>query len=265
MSTFPFKPVQHVVGPLALLLATGLDAAPALPQQTPPATPGDTALEDRRIADSLAAMLRAGRAVISENQDRINDPALGAKGLDGATVLARSVELYRHATGSDPARLDPATRQGRLLGNEMAAIKEVMDANQPSIDAKGTGFKGFIPAVFSRLVSEAFSRRSQGEAEMRVTAPPDLVRNRKSRPDGWELDAIRTRFLAPGWQNGQSYESRVQQDGHPVFRIAVPEYYAQSCLSCHGGPKGSIDLTGYPKEGAALGDLGGVISIKLGQ
>ena len=48
-----------------------------------------------------------------------------------------------------------------------------------------------------------------------------------------------------------------------VFRIAVPEYYAQSCLSCHGTPKGETDLTGYPKEGAALGDLGGVISIKL--
>jgi hypothetical protein len=43
----------------------------------------------------------------------------------------------------------------------------------------------------------------------------------------------------------------------------VPEYYVASCLSCHGTPKGEIDVTGYPKEGAALGDLGGVISIKL--
>ena len=29
--------------------------------------------EDHQIADSLAAMLRAGRAVISSNQQRIND------------------------------------------------------------------------------------------------------------------------------------------------------------------------------------------------
>jgi hypothetical protein len=43
----------------------------------------------------------------------------------------------------------------------------------------------------------------------------------------------------------------------------VPEYYAASCLGCHGNPKGTVDMTGYPMEGASLGDLGGVISIKL--
>jgi hypothetical protein len=43
----------------------------------------------------------------------------------------------------------------------------------------------------------------------------------------------------------------------------VPEYYAKSCLSCHGQPKGEVDITGYPKEGASEGDLGGIISITL--
>jgi hypothetical protein len=219
--------------------------------------------EDRQIADSLAAMLRAGRAVISGNQERINDPKLGSKGLDGATVLAKSIDIYQHTTGTDPRTVDPASRPGRLLNDEMQAIKEVMDANQASINAEGTGFKGFIPAVFSRLVSETFSRLANGEAEMRVTAPPDLVRNRKSRPDAWETETIKTKFLAPGWPAGQSVEERADQGGHTVFRIAVPEYYAASCLACHGSPKGQTDITGYPKEGAALGDLGGVISIKL--
>jgi hypothetical protein len=147
----------------------------------------------------------------------------------------------------------------------MAAIKEVMDANQAAIDAKGPSFKGFIPSVFSRMLSEAFSRRAKGEAEMRVTAPPNLVRNPRSRPDAWEMETIDTRFLKRGWPIGQSYESRVDQNGTTVFRIAVPEYYEPSCLSCHGSPKGTTDITGYPMEGAAVGDLGGVISIKLAQ
>jgi hypothetical protein len=43
----------------------------------------------------------------------------------------------------------------------------------------------------------------------------------------------------------------------------VPEYYSASCLSCHGSPKGQIDITGYPMEGRNEGDLGGVISITL--
>lgn len=226
---------------------------------------GSQANEDRQIADSLAAMLRAGRAVISSEQDRINDPNLGPKGLDGDAVVARCIAIYRQTTGTDPMALDPASRQGRLLNDEIAAIKEVMDANQELIDAKGTGFKGFIPAVFSRLVSEAFSRRANGEAEMRVTAPTDLVRNRKSLPDAWEAAAITTHFLSPSWPKGQSYEEQFDQHGKTVFRIAVPEYYAASCLSCHGTPHGAIDITGYPKEGAALGDLGGVISITLNQ
>jgi hypothetical protein len=147
---------------------------------------------------------------------------------------------------------------------EMDAIVEVIDANQATFKAPGPTFKGFIPAVFARLVSEAFSRRAGGEAEMKVTAPPDLVRNRKSMPDAWELDAITAHFEAPGWPKGQPYSAVIDQPaGHAVFRIAVPEYYAASCLACHGAPKGKVDMTGYPMEGAALGDLGGVISIKL--
>jgi hypothetical protein len=210
-------------------------------------------------------MLRAGRAVISANQDRINDPKLGDKGLDGAAVLARSIAIYQQTTGIDPHTFDPNSRLGRLMNDEMTAITHVMDANAASINAVGTGFKGFIPAVFSRLVGEEFSRLADGDAELRVTAPPKLVRNRRSRPDAWETTVIEKDFLAPSWPKGQSFEDRVEQNGKPVFRIAVPEYYAASCLTCHGSPAGQLDITGYPKEGAALGDLGGVISIKLAQ
>ena len=45
--------------------------------------------------------------------------------------------------------------------------------------------------------------------------------------------------------------------------MLLPEYYRESCLTCHGGPKGETDITGYPKEGGKVGDLGGVISIVI--
>ena len=38
---------------------------------------------------------------------------------------------------------------------------------------------------------------------------------------------------------------------------------SESCLACHGSPKGEMDITGYPKEGGKLNDLGAVISITL--
>jgi hypothetical protein len=225
---------------------------------------GAPADDDAAIAANLAAMLRAGRAVVSANQDRINDPSKGQAGLDGPGFLAQAVAQFKQTTGRDPADIDAASRGGRLLHMEMDAIVEVIDANQPTFKAPGPTFKGFIPAIFSRLVGEAFSRRANGEAEMRVTAPPDLVRNRKALPDPWELQTIRTRFQAPDWPKGQPYLAVADDaSGRSVFRIAVPEYYVASCLGCHGAPKGKIDITGYPMEGASLGDLGGVISIKL--
>jgi uncharacterized protein DUF3365 len=219
--------------------------------------------EDKAVANSLADMLRAGRTVISRNQDRINNPDLGDKGLDGKTVLEQALKIYHENTKSDPLQIDPSSRHGRLLRAQMDAIVEVMDSNQKLINQPGVGFKAFIPATFGRLVNESFAKRVGSEAQMKVTAPLDLVRNRKSRPDEWETEVIRDKLLTASWPKGQLFATVATSRGRPAFRVAVPEYYAASCLSCHGGPKGQIDVTGYPKEGANEGDLGGVVSITL--
>lgn len=221
------------------------------------------ATESRTVADSLAKMLQSARAVISKHQEDINDPKRGDKGLTAAVVLAEADANYKAATGIDPASYDPATRQGRMLKAQRDAIVEVINDNQAIINREGLGFKGFIPATFARLVNEAFARKVEGGATIKVTAPPELVRNRKARPDEWEVDVIKTRFLKPDWKAGTPYAETVEVKGKPAFRMMVPEYYAASCLSCHGTPKGTLDVTGYPREGAAEHDLGGVISVIL--
>ena len=219
--------------------------------------------DDANIAKNLADMLRAARQVISSNQAHINDPNLGDKGLSGQVVLQQAIELYKKATGTDPASIDPASRLGRLLHAQMDAIVEVTDANQANINAKGVGFKAFIPAVFARLVNESFENRARNEAQIKVTAPDQLVRNRKARPDPWESDVIRSKLLKEDWPRGQAYTAEVDTKGRPAYRMMVPEYYTSSCLSCHGSPKGQTDITGYPKEGGKEGDLGAVISVTL--
>ncbi len=224
---------------------------------------GPPAADDAVIAQSLAQMLQAARTVISNNQDLINNPEVGDKHLTGQVVLDQATKNYAAATGSDPATIDPNSRQGRLLKAMMAAIVAATDENQAAINKKGTGFKGFIPAVFARLVSEDFNQMAKGGAEVKVTAPVELVRNRKARPDGWEAEIIKTKLLDPQWPKGQSYSAVVDSNNRPAFRVMVPEYYAASCLVCHGSPKGEMDITGYPKEGGKLGDLGAVISITL--
>ena len=219
--------------------------------------------DDAAIATSLADMLRAGRQVISNNQSLINDPNLGDKGLSGQVVLQQAIEIYKKTTGIDPSSIDPASRLGRLMHAQMDAIVEVTNANQATINAKGVGFKAFIPAVFARLVNESFESHAKNEAEVKVTAPEQLVRNRKARPDPWESDVMRDKLLRADWPRGQAYTAEVDTKGRSAYRMMMPEYYANSCLSCHGSPKGQTDITGYPKEGGKEGDLGAVISVTL--
>jgi archaellum component FlaG (FlaF/FlaG flagellin family) len=241
---------------MLLVLVAGLTAPTAFAETAPTE-------KDAAIAQSLAEMLRDARTVISNNQALINDPNSGDKHLTGKKVWDDASALYRKNTGVDPEPTDKSSRQGRLMDAVKNAIIEVMDDNQKTINEKGTGFKGFIPAVFGRLVSESFNRLVKGEAEIKITAPTDLVRNRKALPDSWENQVIETKLLSPDWPHGQPYSATVDTNGRTAYRIAVPEYYTNSCLACHGTPKGELDITGYPKEGRKLGDLGGVMSITL--
>src|SRR4029077_2635485 len=66
--------------------------------------------EDAAIAQSLAQMLRSARTVISESQAKIDDPALGDKGLSGKVVLDLAVQKYKTATGVDPLSIDAQSR-----------------------------------------------------------------------------------------------------------------------------------------------------------
>ncbi len=219
--------------------------------------------EDIGIAVAVSDLFRAARTVISVNQDRINDPGLADKGLDGEAVVARAIETTIEETGTDPRNVDPQSRKGRLLSAMMTAVKGVMTANQERINRPGVGFKGFVPAVFARLVTEHFRADAEGLAELKFTAPPELIRNRKATPDEIETTIIRSKFMSPDWPSGKLYALAATAKGRAAARILVPEYYGAGCLNCHGQPKGEIDITGFPKEGGHLGELGGVFSFIL--
>lgn len=242
-------------------IADATVATIAAPAPAVAAVPGDPAEagEAAAVARALASRLAAARAVVSAHQDLINDPARGDKGFTAAVVLAETDERQK-AQGTAATT---GGRAARLLALLDLAIEDVLDQSQDTINAEGVGFKGFIPAVFARLVTTRFNSLAGGEAQMRVTAPLALVRNRSSRPDAWESEMIATYLSSPAWTRGTAIEAAAVAADRPAFRLLIPEYYAASCLSCHGKPAGEIDRTGYPKEGASEGDLGGVISVTL--
>jgi Protein of unknown function (DUF3365) len=220
-----------------------------------------TASEDE-ISLALANMLRAGRTVISTDQKVINDPGTD-KGITGARVRDDAIRIYREKTGSDPDDIIAKNRYGKLLAVQIESIAEVVDDNQSTINKAGIGFKGFVPAIFARLVNERFREKVGNDAEIKVTAPVDLVRNRKALPDDWEVKVIDSKLSRADWPKNKVYAQLAEKNGRPAYRVLVPEYYSENCLSCHGEPRGEIDITGYPKEGGHKGQLGGIISISL--
>lgn len=238
---------------VCLLLITVLPAAQLRAEST--------ASEDE-IALALANMLRAGRTVIASNQAVINDPGTG-KDLTGARVRDAAIQVFKDRTGSDPDAIIANNRYGKLLAVQIESITEVLDDNQSTINKAGVDFKGFVPAVFARLVNERFRKKIGSEAEIKVTAPVNLVRNRKALPDEWESSIISKQLSSGDWPKGKVFSTQAETGGRKAYRVLVPEYYSKNCLSCHGEPKGEIDITGYPKEGGVVGQLGGVISISL--
>lgn len=224
------------------------------------AAAGSSELE---IGNKLADMLRAGRSAVSANQTLINNPDIADKGFTGDKLIQDAEAIYAKRVGSPLLNADLSARDKRLIEAQINSMRKIVDQHQSDINQQGTGFKGFIPAVFARLVNEEFAASAGTEARVRVTAPIDLVRNRKARPDRWERAIIETKLLTPDWPKGKAYTEQVEYEGRPAFRMLLPEYYSASCLSCHGSPKGETDITGYPKEGGKEGDLGGVISIVI--
>ncbi|MEP4783108.1 MAG: DUF3365 domain-containing protein [Erythrobacter sp.] len=219
--------------------------------------------EEVETGNRLAAVLRAGRSVVSNSQDLINNPDITDKGLSGDVFYEQVIEAYLEANGEPLLHdgLDPLER--KLTETQLDAMVTVINANQGLINAEGVAFKGFIPAVFARLVNEQFADEIGTSAVVKVTAPSELVRNRMARPDTWENSVIEEKFKDSSWAEGQPFFEETDVSGMPAFRMLIPEYYSESCLSCHGSPAGETDVTGFPKEGGQLGDLGGAISITL--
>ncbi len=214
------------------------------------------------LAQSLTTLFRAARAVISDNQQLINDASKGDKGLTGDKVVAAAKENYKKAAGKD-VNVDRASVEGKLTVAMLDSVKQVMDKAQPLINKQGMDFKGFLPAVFGKQVADGFRRNADGAADIKLTAPKAYVRNRSNMPDVWEDQVIESKFKASGWVKGKGYGEVGEHKGKTAFRLILPEYYGASCLACHGDPKGATDISGGKKEGAKLDELGGAISIAI--
>ena len=153
----------------------------------------------------------------------------------------------------------PESAKPLLLRLSFFMQKAVHDV-QPDINKKGIGFKGFIPATFATQVAERFSKDTG--LKLRQIGPPGAEpRNPNNKPDEQEellLYAVQKNHPRVG-----DHIVEQQLSDRSGVRVMLPLFYNKQCLSCHGSPKGEVDISGYEKEGFKEGDLGGAISIVL--
>lgn len=211
----------------------------------------------------LAILLDAGRGTVGANQPLINDAGKGEKGFTPEVFEKQLIEKFKARSGVDLANLKaagvPETAKG-LLPELVAASKKTVADNQANINRPGVAYKGFTPAHFGTQAAAEFSAKTG--IYLKQTTQDSLLRNPKNKADDFEAGILKKFSDASYPRQGDKILNETV-DGGKAIRVLLPLYYGKGCLGCHGGPKGETDVSGYKKEGAQEGDLGGAVSVKL--
>ena len=219
-----------------------------------------TADEAKVQASMLAEFLHIGRVTVAHSlaEYKINDANIGDKGFNGDIFASKINAGFKDSTGVD---IVAGTGGEKLPANTMDLLKTILDTrkqvandNLPIINMKGMGFKGFIPASYGRQVGDVFLQKTG----IKLKQTTDKLRNQYNKPDAFEADIIQ-KMKSPDWKTG---EMKFVQEGGD-YRLARPIYIKKGCLGCHGDPKGEKDVAGRIKEGYKLGELRGIISVKI--
>ncbi|WP_139652595.1 ATP-binding protein [Raoultibacter phocaeensis] len=158
------------------------------------------------------------------------------------------------------AQMESELREkGEVLAQQMDAMWEFMASNQDRLEqisyTEDGVYQGLHCAIVGRSIGLLFTSQSEYETKF-VNFNP---RNIGDEPDEFEAAALNA-FMDEG---RTEYYAMTERDGKEVFRYSAPMRIEENCLDCHGEPKGEIDVTGFPKEGWTIGDVGGAISITM--
>lgn len=150
--------------------------------------------------------------------------------------------------------------KGLVLSQQMTAVWDFMSANQDRFEAtafaENGSYQGLHCAIAGRSIAQLFTNES-GYVTRFVNFNP---RNVEDTPDEFESQALDAFYADPSLKE---YYAITDYQGQQVFRYLAPMKIERTCLECHGEPKGEMDITGHPKEGWAIDDIGGAISIVI--
>lgn len=181
-------------------------------------------------------------------------------GLLTAVLVLISVVFLLYAYEDQRQRAESELlEESRVLVTEMDAVWDFISLNQDTINYDSNGaydYKGIHCAIAGKSVAALFSERSEYSIRFTNLNP----RNIYNRPDAYEAAALET-FLSDGTVS--EIWGLEDEGGKPVFRYVEVMKVSDACVDCHGEPAGEIDATGYAKEGWAVGDVAGAVSVTV--
>ena len=151
--------------------------------------------------------------------------------------------------------------EARGLEQSVQATWDFIDYEQDNInyDADGSyNFKGLYCSLVGKSVGKLFTLSTDSRYVLRYTRLDP--RNALDEPDDFERAALES-FYDTG--ASEYYGLAKSESGVEEFRYVGAIYLKDSCLTCHGGPAGELDVTGFVKEGLEAGDIGGAVSIVI--
>lgn len=164
-------------------------------------------------------------------------------------------DLHSQQQQTEAALLEEA----RTFAREMDAVWQFMDNSQKIINTTSDGvyeFKGLHCSVVGKSVGRLFSAGSDYVIRYTNFNP----RSEQDIPDEFEAQALDTFYAEPSMR--EQYGIAAFED-EQRFRYMQALEVDESCLECHGTPKGELDITGHEKEGWKVGGVGGAISIVI--
>lgn len=181
-------------------------------------------------------------------------------GLVAATLtVAMAAYLAWSVFIQDEATQDKVLSEARALSRQLQASWDYIDEAQYAINYNSDGsydFKGVYCAVAGRSIARKFTQRSEGYSIRFVREDPRSV---VDEPDDYEMKVLKS-FEDDSVQERYGEETL---DGQPVFRYVARLEIERGCLQCHGDPIGEKDPVGYLKEGMAIGDVAGAVSVVI--
>jgi signal transduction histidine kinase len=174
-------------------------------------------------------------------------------------VCILALNYFRSTANFYESTFSQLHEKATALTEQFIAMRSFIASSQDKINYDSQGnfeFKHLNPAEVGKGIGDILANQS----DYSIKQTRLNVRNPQNAPDTFEREALERFAENPGLTELYT-DARI--NGKPVFRYIIPLYAEPSCLSCHGGTDGSLDVAGYPREGLREGDLAGAISVTI--